>query len=690
MAAPLAFAFAALALFAVTPPALTVPPPADADVALTDGQTLHLRMLPLGQMDGVVRDEARFDASGTRVALLATFPGGSVDGNWRTTAPTQAYVVDMSRRTLTALTSDGQASDVRWGNDSHLTIADAQARRIVAVAPATNLGASTHRGRLQAIAAQPEGDVVSPPEIFRLQVFKLADGSYAIGQVGAVRLRSIALASNGQYEVIGPFIAWIDGSRSGGPPLSRSGSDDVTPPSFAGSAYGDSLTPLLPLGHAVYQGAYRNGIAYFAFSYGIARIVATTSDFVNFAYPQLPADPAFTVGDGLGAGADGTLYFARAEDGTLQYWHRNRFVERSMRFPEGTSDTQRLFKAMAKVAAGEIFEPPMRPDTDALDAALLEWRIYPIGDSMGDRWIASYLGRAYVAGSDLTFSEIAEPSYPFAVLGRTDDGRIWGATPLRRAIQSGTIVAFSARLWSSRDGVHWGLAATLSGDPGAVGLRAGVAWVALTNHEPDAAGIEVARVGAATVLHGVATGAIYAGEDLFFANLSGGLYLVCGGAPGTREDNGAGPLVALRLDAGKLFDVDDRGFNVYLRDRLSPAPAKPADVGISDAEPIVDPSFAELAGTNGAVLPTIVTDLAPPTDARVRMMTFEEARAFRIEYAWVPYPLSEINVSRSGGGLTVNRRIERGPLAASGTVERWSRDANGSWKLISTVSRWKL
>src|SRR5215469_10245067 len=155
---------------------------------------------------------------------------------------------------------------------------------------------------------------------------------------------------------------------------------------------------LLPLGHLTYQGAYRNGVAYFAFAYGLQRIVAATSDFVTFSYPSLPAQPDFTVGDGLGAGADGVLYFADPENGVVQIWRNGNYVELPLTFPDDVSDTGRLFSAMTRLTTGETGWPPVEPDQDALDAAILEWRIYPIGDVTGQGWVASYLGRAYVCG----------------------------------------------------------------------------------------------------------------------------------------------------------------------------------------------------------------------------------------------------------------------------------------------------
>ncbi|MGH8335821.1 MAG: hypothetical protein ACRETL_03135, partial [Gammaproteobacteria bacterium] len=353
----------------------------------------------------------------------------------------------------------------------------------------------------------------------------------------------------------------------------------------------------------VYQGGYRNGVAYFAFSLGLRRIVAATTDFVNYSYPSLPKQPAFTSGDGLGAGADGDLYFAGPESGSIQFWRGGKYVERSMTVPDDASDAHRFFVAISTLSPGGTLDPPLRPDADALDAAALEWRVYPIGDATGDAWIASHYGRAFVAGADAHFKEIAEPSFPFVVLGRTDDGRLWGATPRRRTNRGSALLTSPSRLMVSRDGVHWSLAADLPGDPGAVGLHGGVPWVALTAFEGDASGVEVVRLDGGA-MRAAPTGAVYAGEDMFFADTSGGWFLVCGGEPGTRDDDASGPLVAHALDSARLFSFDASGRNVYLTDRLEPM--RTSGAGAPSA--ILSASANALASLGSAFEPTIVSN----------------------------------------------------------------------------------
>ena len=659
-----------LACVAAMPKSSSAPPPIDADLRLSDGRTLHLRALPLGQLDGTIRDGVHFDASGTRAALLATFPEGAVDGDWRRSNPTQAYVADIVRRTLVALTDDGEARSIRWIDGEHVAVDDGGVVRTILVGAA---GRDPRRQyQLVAMPPQPSNEPVSSGDVFRLQVFPAGNGSYAIGQVGAVRLRTAAIAGSGQAAIVGPYFAWIDDSHGGGPSFSRAGPDDVLPPAFVGTPYGASLTPIVPLGHEVYQAAYRNGVAYFAFSFGLSRIVAATSNFISYTFAQLPAQPAFTVGDGLGAGADGILYFARPEDGTLQLWRRDRYVDYTMQFPDDVSDVARLDAAMTRIVGPTETQPPLWADSDALDAEAMEWRIYPIGDVTGQGWIASYLGRAYVAGSNRKFSEIAVPGSPFVALGRTDDGRLWGAAPMARTIQHGIIESAWSRVWSSRDGVHWNLEATVHGDAGAVGMRDGTAWIAATAFEANGPGVEVARLGGDAQPALAVTGARYAGEDLSLASLAGSLYLICGGAPGSRAMDQSGPLVALRLDTN-----------------LSPSSGSAAPV--SNISAFLAASIDEIKGASPVYEPTIVTNIRPlPSSPGVRIVSFDDERRYEFEYAWHPYPLAAVSVSSSGDVAVVTRSLATGPLAASGRVERWKRAADGTWRLVRVLSHWSL
>ena len=666
-------------LCGAAPRVSSVPPSADADVALSDGRTLHVYELPLGRLDGTVLDGAAFDPSGTRVALLARFSTGAVDGDWRRFGPTQAYVADTARRTLTALTTDGRATAIRWAGGARVVVADAG--RSSGFDVGAPLKANASRALLDRVTSTTSGDLVSPSSEFRLQVLKEDSGAYALGQVGAVRLRTIAMSGDRRIALVGSFVAWIDASKRGGAPFSRIGPDDVLPPSFADDAYGSTLVPIVPLGHLTYQGAYRNGVAYFAFAYGLRRIVASTSDLATYSYPSLPAQPDFTVGDGFGAGADGTLYFADPENRVVQIWRNDKYVELPLTFPDGVSDTGRLFSAMTRLTSGDSVFPPVAPDQDALEAAILEWRMYPLGDVTGQGWVTSYLGRAYVAGADRKFREIAEPAYPFAVLSRTDDGRIWGASVKSKFIRRGPVARSASIVWSSRDGIHWTTVGEIDGSPGAVGLLGGRPWVAMSAYEGDGPGVEVSALVDGGQVHGFvdrqSTGAIYAGEDLFFADLGGEWYLVCGGEPGTRNDDTSGALVALRLDPAELTSggkgerfLDERAPR-YFEEKPGGPFARASIVSLPD-------------------LLTIVGDDTPGAARCCRWMTPDALRRFQIEYAWTPYPIARISTAVNGDVAVVTRTLERGPLNVQGQRERWARDASGAWALQAVLERWKI
>ncbi len=358
------------------------PPPPDVAIKLRDGHYLHLAPLPFGGLAAVPVGAARFDASGTRAVLLATFPGGAIRGEWRGASPTFAYLVDAGRGTLTQLSTDGHAVSVAWSGANAVTILEA-AHQPFELAVAGAGGGALPVARFRPGSDVPDGSAyVSPKTTDRFAVFRAGDGRYVVQQIGARRFRIGGVASNGAYAVIGSYLAWIDGQRHIAHQVARFGPDLVEPLSFAGSPYGDALVPILPLGNPVYQAAYRNGVAYFSFSYGVQRIVAATNDLVNFWFPTLPHDPLFTVGDGLGASPDGALYFIRPEEDTMLFTRGGRYVRVNISGLDAARDEHALHAALHYID----------PTEDALHAALLEWRFYPVGDAAGQRWVASRLG----------------------------------------------------------------------------------------------------------------------------------------------------------------------------------------------------------------------------------------------------------------------------------------------------------
>lgn len=674
-------------------------------IKLTDGAIFHMTPLPLSGAHGAIVGPARFDASATRAVFLATFPGSAIGGDWRKINPTQAFLLDVSRRSLRQLTHDGLASSVRWISDGRVAIADGATQVTVSVGSAS-AAATTPAARVDAYSAASDGGDtdVTPQEIFRIAIFRRAENSYAVTQVGAQVLHIAGVSPDRAYLVIGTYLAWVDRDSRTAFLLSRSGPDPNEPPSFSGSAYGDALTAIAPLGHAVYQGAYRNGMAYFAFRFGVDRIVAATADLVNFSFPALPKDPAYTLGDGMGAGPDGALYFAGPENATLQVWRAGKYVTRLMQFPSGVSNLRDLTLAMERL---DTLEPPMRPDQDALDAAMLQWRVYPIGDELGDIWVASYLGRVMVAtagsGAGLAhagpttkpigFRYVSTP-FPFAVLGRTDDGRLWGASPLARTVDGPLIATSASQLWSSRDGVHWRAEAQLDGDAGAVGTAHRVVWIALTREWLGRPMVAVARLDSARPQSAI-TGGSYAGEQLLFASLANGFFLIWGATPGLRGAAQEGALSAFRIDSARLFAFDGDGHSAYMRDRLNPAgdPSLPtAGEPIAGTGAILQPTLDEFARMPRAEHLTIASPFSIDARAvdplRVTLMPAATERAYEAKYAERPYPLATVDGTPNSNVLVATRTTALGPLHAHGTRERWIKDASGAWRLRSTLSSW--
>jgi hypothetical protein len=682
------------------------PPPPDVAIKLRDGRYLHLAPLPFGGLAAVPVGAARFDGSGTRAVLLATFPGGAIRGEWRSASPTFAYLVDAERGTLTQLSNDGYAVSVAWSGVNAVTIREA-ARQPFELAVAGAGGGALPVGRFRPGSDVPDGSAyVSPKTTDRFAVFRAGDGRYVVQQVGARRFRIGGVASNGAYAVIGSYLAWIDGQRHIAHQVARFGPDLVEPLSFAGSPYGDALVPILPLGSPVYQAAYRNSVAYFSFSYGVQRIVAATNDLVNFWFPTLPHDPLFTVGDGLGASPDGALYFFRPEEDTMLFTRSGHYVRAHMTGLDAARDEHELHAALHFID----------PTEDALHAALLEWRFYPVGDASGQRWVASRLGHLLSGDRAGHFSLVNPPRFPFALLGRTDDGRLWGASPLtqlpqpmlaRGAADAGgpAVVAPAAppppgsddlmsALWSSRDGVTWQRVGIFHGDIGAIGSHAGQIWIAVTQRWHGHPMISVARIDSADPQWKslLPTGGTYGGEQLSFADLAGGFYLLWGATPGRRLAGEGGPLSAFRIDALQLAALDTSGENIYTTQRLEPDtdPSMPA-LGdqVAGATDILAPAFARARPPEGRWRFTIVTNVAvDPAESRgMTIMSPDQERAYELKYAGKPYPLETVTVGVLGDEALAARSIEFAPLHATGQSERWIKTPAGGWRLAGVLSQ---
>jgi hypothetical protein len=672
-------AFVWLTLCAQAP---TVPPSAGYDAQLPDGAHLHMLAIPFGRLDGTIVGRATFDASGERAAFLATFPGATLTGDWRSLDPVQAFVLDASRRTMTQLTIDGQARAIAWVNDQTISVQDGSRRNQFAVMPALGVPLPPLR---MAAGGDAGATIVAQGGDGRFFVAKTLEGRYLVLQIGARTLRDRGTAKNGAFALVGGFLAWVDRSARAGAPIARRGAQDVAPPSFAGSAYGDALGPIAPLGRVVYQGAYRNGFAYFGFTYGVRRIVARTSDFLSYSFPSVPNDLSYTVGDGFGAGAGDQLYFARPESSDLSYWRQGKYVHVTLEVPDEQGGETDLEYAMRRLAPADPLWPPLRPDEDALDAAMLQWRVYPIGDDVGDAWIASYLGRLLLGDAKGRFRFAGTPQYPFAVLGRTDDGRIWGASPTLRLFAGTAFAEATSNLWWTRDGVAWLQAATIPGDAGAVGLDHRRVWVAYTHPWLGRAEIWLERLGDTS---GAATGGTYAGEQLFFASLPNGFWLVWGATPGWRLNGDEGPLSAYRIDQSALFSSLAGMGNVFQQQWLDPKsdPSLPAAVfDVHDAAALAQPTLDAIAALPSSTHVLFATNLDGLTvdTSKITLLGLDQARAFAVKYAGWPYPLVTVRATVSGDAALVERSFASGTLTRSGSRERWSR-ANGQWERVST------
>jgi hypothetical protein len=672
--------FAALLLALAAAP--IVPPSASYNAQLPDGAHLHMLWLPLGRLDGTIVGRAAFDGSGERAVFIATFPGATLAGDWRSLNPTQAFVLDASRRTLTQLTLDGQARGVQWTGDQTVAVFDGDRRNQFAVAPPAPVFLPDLRMAKSSAAGTT---IIGQGGEGRFLVAKTDAGRYLVEQIGARSLRKRGTAANGAYAIVGNFLVWVDRSKKPGAEIAREGPEGDVPPSFAGSALGNAILPLAPLGHAVYQGAYRNGSVYFAFTHGLRRIVAQTHDLLSYSFPAVPPDLSYTIGDGFGAGAGNQLYFARPESSDLAFWRNGKYIHQTLDIPSFAGVQTQLEYAMRHIAPADPLWPPLRPYEDAIDAAILQWRVYPVGDAVGDKWIASYLGRLLLGDARGRFRFAGAPQFPFAVLGRTDDGRIWGASPELRLFSGSEFADARSTLWWTRDGVAWLQAATVPGDPGAVGLDHRHVWIAYTHPWLGRAEIWLLRLGDTS---GVATGGTYAGEQLFFASLQNGFWLVWGATPGWRLNGDEGPLSAYRIDQASLYVLGAGTYNVYQQQFMDPdsdPSLPPASFDVHDALALVQPTLNKIAALPNAVHVTLATNVdGVQVDAgKVTLMGLDQLRAFAVKYAGYPYPLATVRARVAGDRALVTRSFATGPLTVSSSTERWSK-TGGQWRRVGS------
>jgi hypothetical protein len=678
--------------------ALTAPSP-HTSLKLTGGAYLHLYALPLGLDPGAIIGDAAFDASGTRAVFVAAFPWSAAFGDPQSMDPQQAFLLDISRRRLTQLTVDGLASSARWTGRESIDIRDGGSAVAFLMGPARAPIPSSYRFAADQ-SVRGNLDVVSPDTSGRVTVYRRSDDRYVVREIGARRLRVDGVSPGGRFAILGENLAWIDAQAGGFGTLDRAGASNSIAPRFD-DAYGRQLVSIHPLSSAIYQGSYRDGVAYFAFSHGLTRVVAATRDFVSYFYPPMPDDPAYSVGDGLDALDDGGLYLAWPENLQLTVRRGGRFVTLPMSFPAGYSNPKPLFSALASSArlGSSALWPPLQPDTNALDAALMQWRVYPTGPGSHASWIASYLGHVYLGDAHATFVAAQPPAFPFAVLTRLDDGTLWGASPVAssrtsaastRASIARPVSAVVATLWSSRDGVHWRVRYALDGSPGAVGSSDAGVWVAITKPSLGDSMICVANLGDDANPASYPTGGSYDGEQLFFASLSSGFYLVWGATPGRKQaDQGA--LSAFRLDAKALSAVDDSGLNAYARVRMGGIHIDDRNATLG-GQAMLEDTANELGLTTPDQRPVLATNVFGAARfagvATIRSLSGENA--WEAEFGGQPFPLGVVTATAIGDEIVVVRSVWLAPLRGHGATERWQRDASGAWSLAQTLHTWSL
>jgi hypothetical protein len=660
----------------------------ETTLMLPTGAYFHIQSLPLGIMPGSIVGDVSFDSSGSRAVFIATFPGAALFGDPERMDPSQAFLLELQTRRLTQLTSDGFAQGARWSGPNTISIRDADLVTTLTLgAEGDTLGGFSlpdHRMSADQTLVGAMSDV-TPPDSDRLSIYMRSDGSYVVRQIGA-RRRVEGVAAHGAFVLLGESIAWVDSSARRAPRFMRAGEIDALAPHFD-DAFGRLLTPIVPLGRAVYQGAYRDGVAYFVFAYGLTRVVAATRDFVKYSYPLRPSDPAYSVGDGFGALAGANLYFAWPEGSALTVERSGTYATVPLTLPTGYSDVQPLIAAADSKAQTDLW-PALQPDSDALDAAVLQWRVYPAGAADGAHWIASYLGRVYLGDALGQFVRATAPAFPFAVLSRSDDGTLWGASFVDTPCDRSSIACPDrALLWSSHDGTRWRVRYSLDGSPGAVGATAGDLWVAETRPVDGVPMICVAPLAGDASPTSYVTGATYAGEQLFLAALPAGTYLVWGSTPG-RAAGAEGSLSAFRLDRSLLATADDAGLNVFRRLRRA-ASAQNAFGGFGDPS-MLDSTVSELQGVVGvhAVLATDIADPIVPPGLILR--TIADEKRWETEFGARPVQLGIVSARPEGTGAIVTRAIWRGPLRGHGATELWQRDSSGVWRWARTLHSWVL
>jgi hypothetical protein len=230
----------------------------------------------------------------------------------------------------------------------------------------------------------------------------------------------------------------------------------------------------------------------------------------------------------------------------------------------------------------------------------------------------------------------------------------------------------------------------LDGSPAAISSNETGLWAALTKSWHGISMICVARLADDANPASYPTGGSYGGEQLFFASLSSGFYLIWGATPG-RPPGDQGALSAYRLDPKTLFALDGVGQNEYTRIRAAgiAVAARTAEFGVPQ---MLEQTVRELESRSGGQGPVLATNISGAEDyaQSVSVRSLAAESVWQAEFGAQPSPLGIVIASVAGDGLIVARSVWLAPLRGHGATERWQRDANGAWRLTQTVRAWSL
>jgi hypothetical protein len=184
------------------------------------------------------------------------------------------------------------------------------------------------------------------------------------------------------------------------------------------------------------------------------------------------------------------------------------------------------------------------------------------------------------------------------------------------------------------------------------------------------------------------TGGSYDGEQLFFASLHAGFYLIWGATPGRRQNGDEGTLSAYRVDEPSLYADAGTGLNAFAQAIYAPASdptlGSPA-YDVRDGLAFVQPSLDTIAALPPAAHATLVTnvDAVAVDPSRITTLSVAQEHAFEIKYAMRPFPIAAVRVIENGDTALVVREFAMGPLAVRVARERWQQ-VSGRWLRVAS------